>query len=380
MGMDFAVQALAPYTPRTVAARPLTARLLRWTLTGPGALLLACVEAPVAGQDGPGAPVAADPALAAAAADCPAVGVAPIPLPRTRPEHESLAYWLERTQAVADVDRPILDAAAVRALNTAAHVNPALGFGGRADLRAPIDVAALASGLQARLGFLRERFTTGKYVRLDGAPLPAELQARYAAEVTPEALAQGLRAPTLPVRTGPKGHDPGDSFPELRVALDLVPIYCGPQTEPYYTTTRDPEFDRNLCSMARAQEVVQILRPWDGDLVLARTSYVVGWIDARAAALSPPLAPAEARAFLDGAGPAPVPVAASLAPGASARLTLDLAADSFLGLPWGPEAAKINRAFVDVPRRIAFDDAFTSARRGAFVYASAAVEVRLELP
>lgn len=30
------------------------------------------------------------------------------------------------------------------------------------------------------------------------------------------------------------------------------------------------------------------------------------------------------------------------------ELSLDLAADSFLGLPWGPEAAKINRAFVDM--------------------------------
>lgn len=29
------------------------------------------------------------------------------------------------------------------------------------------------------------------------------------------------------------------------------------------------------------------------------------------------------------------------------ELSLDLAADSFLGLPWGPEAQKINRAFVD---------------------------------
>lgn len=29
-------------------------------------------------------------------------------------------------------------------------------------------------------------------------------------------------------------------------------------------------------------------------------------------------------------------------------LTLDLAADSFLGLPWGPEAKRINRAFVDM--------------------------------
>lgn len=30
------------------------------------------------------------------------------------------------------------------------------------------------------------------------------------------------------------------------------------------------------------------------------------------------------------------------------RLTLDLAADSFIGIPWGPEADKINQAFVDM--------------------------------
>ncbi len=30
------------------------------------------------------------------------------------------------------------------------------------------------------------------------------------------------------------------------------------------------------------------------------------------------------------------------------ELTLDLAADSFIGIPWGPEADKINRAFVDM--------------------------------
>ena len=29
-------------------------------------------------------------------------------------------------------------------------------------------------------------------------------------------------------------------------------------------------------------------------------------------------------------------------------LTLDLAADSFIGIPWGPEAARINTAFVDM--------------------------------
>ena len=52
--------------------------------------------------------------------------------------------------------------------------------------------------------------------------------------------------------------------------------------------------------MARAQEVVQVLRPWGDELLLARTSYVVGWIDGRSAALSPPLTPAEVQAFLDG--------------------------------------------------------------------------------
>src|SRR3546814_16984087 len=30
------------------------------------------------------------------------------------------------------------------------------------------------------------------------------------------------------------------------------------------------------------------------------------------------------------------------------ELTLDLAATSFLGIPWGPEADKVNKAFVDM--------------------------------
>ena len=50
------------------------------------------------------------------------------------------------------------------------------------------------------------------------------------------------------------------------------------------------------------------------------------------------------------------------------ELSLDLAADSFLGLPWGPESAKINRAFVDMvaasvtPIRHALP--FTQMKRG----------------
>ncbi len=297
MGMDFAAGALPPYTARTVPLLAPTARCLRWTLLGLGALA-GCGEPPAGPQEVQEVPVAVE-APAAPAEDCPAGGFAPPVPPRTGPEHQTLAYWLERTAEVTDLDRPVLDAAQVRALNARAEHDPALGFGGRADLRAPIDVVSLAKGLQERLGFLRDRFTSGKYVRLDGSPVQADLQARYASEITPEALALGLRGPVV---GGAKGHVPGDSSPEpeLRVALGLIPIHCGPQIEPYYTPSRDPEFERNLCSMARAQEVVQILRPWDHDLVLARTSYVVGWIDMRNAALSPPLSPTQARAFLDG--------------------------------------------------------------------------------
>jgi hypothetical protein len=282
--------------------------LLRWTLPGLGGLVLGCGE--------PSAPVLPPPPVitpepAAPLEECPAGGIAPSRLPRTRPEHETLDYWLARTAEVADLDRPVLGAAEVRALNAAIERSKALGFGGRVDLRMPLDVAALASGLQARLGFLRERFTSGKFVQLDGSPLAAELQARYAAEITPTELAAGMRAPLVtpgapdPGAPVPGTRAPGDEgerapAPELRVALDLIPIHCGPQIEPYYSTSLDPDFDRNLCSMARAQEVVQVLRPWGGDLLLARTSYVVGWIDGRSAALSPPLTPEQAGAFLDG--------------------------------------------------------------------------------
>lgn len=344
MGMDFAVQALPPYTASNVPRRDPSERRLRPILTALIALVVACSEPPPPERVAPLEPAATPVPTPPVADDCPATGVAATPLPRTLPEHETLAYWLARTQELADLDRPVLDLAAVQALNAATETSPSLGFGGRVDLLAPIDVAALASGLQARLGYLRERFATGKYVRLDGAPLPAELQARYGGEIMPEALARDMRGP-LSASTGTKEQVPKDSqdLPELRVALDLIPIYCGPQTESYYTPSRDPEFDRNLCSMARAQELVQILRPWDGDLVLARTSYVVGWIDLRAAALSPPLSLAEARSFLRGpyrragaaidlpleaGGSQPLPFAALLpvAPGAPGRVLVATAA------------------------------------------------------
>ena len=347
--------------------RPLIC-LLRWTLPGFGGLVLGCGE-PLAPSQPPAPEVA--PAVAPAVDACPAGGIAPPQLPRTRPEHESLGYWLARTAEFADLDRPVLGAAEVRALNGASQRSRALGFAARADLRAPIDVVALASGLQARVGFLRERFSGGKLVQLDGSPVPAELQARYAVEITPTELAADMRAPLLAPGTGAQGRS-GPPEPELRVALDLIPIHCGPQIEPYYTPSLDPDFDRNLCSMARAQEVVQVLRPWGDELLLARTSYVVGWIDGRSAALSPPLTPAEVQAFLDGphrrvgrdlslplegGGSQALPFASLVpeAPGGPGRVLVATAEGVRTGLAEGPAFAEVPRPLT---RRAVLTEAF----------------------
>lgn len=249
-----------------------------------GGLLLACGAPPYEPAppvQSPGVPPEPVPAEEPPADDCPATAIAPDPLPRTRPEHEQLDYWLARTAEVADLDRPIFTPRELAAFNARVGRRDLFGASARADLLAPVDPARLADDLNQRLGFLRGKFESGAYVLADGEPLPPEQIAR----LTPVLDASAFAA--LP-------------SPEIRVALDLIPIHCAPQTAPYYTPTRDPAFDRNLCSMARPQEPVQILRPWDGGLALARTTYVMGWIDLERAALSPPLDAATARRFLDG--------------------------------------------------------------------------------
>ncbi|MDC0670699.1 NlpC/P60 family protein [Nannocystis radixulma] len=247
-----------------------------------GLFVFACGTPPPepAPQAPPPAPVARAAAAGEPAADCPATGVAVDPLPRTRPEHEQLDYWLTRTAAVADLDRPLFTPAELAAFNARIGRREVFGASARADLLSPVDPARLADDLNTRLGYLRGKFESAAYVRGDGTPLPPE----QIAALTPTLDARAFT--DLPI--------------EVRVALDLIPIHCAPQREPYYTPSRDLAFDRNLCSMARAQEPLQILRPWDGGLALARTTYVMGWIDLADARLSPPLAPEIARRFIDG--------------------------------------------------------------------------------
>ncbi len=147
---------------------------------------------------------------------------------------------------------------------------------GRADLLGTPDPEGLRAQLERRFAFLAARFKSGKYVNADGSQLPAE------------EIEQTLKLPRIATLD-----------PELRVALTEVSVRCSPRADGYYTPSLDLAFDRNLCTTARAQEVVQVLARWSEGQLLARTSYALGWVDADAP-LSPRLDPETARAFLYG--------------------------------------------------------------------------------
>lgn len=212
--------------------------------------------------------VAAEPGAA-----CPAKAKAPARMPRIRPEHETLEYWVGQAAAGPGADAPVMSRAAIERLD-AMQLRP--GEGARYDLLGPVDAAAVASQIETRFAFLRGKIEEGKYVNADGSA-PDEATRR---------------------RFGPVGTLP-PLEPELRVALDMIPVRCGPQTAGLFTPSLDLAFDRNLCSMIRPQEPVQVLMRWSDELSLARTSYVIGWIPS-GAALSPPVPAALRSAFVRG--------------------------------------------------------------------------------
>ncbi len=201
-------------------------------------------------------------------AECPASAPAPALLPSVTTAHRSAAYWIERAAQQHDVDAPVLTPSQVRALNQAMEV-PRAGFSAQRDLLAPVDLAELAAQVRGRFEWLEERFAAGELVTEDG----------------PLAASQA---------------EPLELHAELRVALATVQLYCAPTPQAYYSPSGGPvRTDRNRCSAAGPQEVVQVLAPWPGGMALARTRYSWGWIAADAP-LSPPLEPIHARAFVRG--------------------------------------------------------------------------------
>lgn len=230
-------------------------------------LIFACSEAcggpPDEGTTPEGETVVADDAERPAS--CPAQRPAPDPLPNVRPEHRTLAYWLEQSERYGDPDAVLMSPEAVDAHNQALQLGETPV--GPTPLGQPVDPDALRAELDERLSWMREKLESGEYLDRDGERVT---------DLGPFASPSNV-APT----------------PELRVALAKIPLRCGPRTEGLYTAALDLDFDRNACSTLRPQEPVEILMTGPGGMKLARSRYTLGWIAADSP-LSPPV-PADQR-------------------------------------------------------------------------------------
>ncbi len=238
-------------------------------------------------QEGPESSLA-DPAAAsagegaieqrAAAPACESPQPAPPILPGTRDEHRSLDYWLAALGDQFDLDEVLLSPAEVATLNAAVS-QPREGYFPQVDLTAPVDTDELKHKLAERSAWLAKKFASGEYVTRDGQTIASDA------------------LPTVP--------EPSFS-PRLQVALGEVPFYCGATTDGFYAPGPDAgpaavrlAIDRNRCSTAHAQELIQVLAPWPNQLLLARTRYTWGFISADAP-LSPPLSREHGQRFAHG--------------------------------------------------------------------------------
>lgn len=240
--MNFAVS-----DPTTVSART---RASLWPLTAVAfALLAACAPKPTGEEE---ATTESLPAPPPAPDTCPARVEAPALLPGVTTEEQTLAYWLPRIAEYGDLDAVLLDARGVDALNASyAHPdNPPIA---RSDLDAPVNANALLVEVNDRLDWMRGKVEAGDYVTAEGDAPGLEVNAALASRAS-------LRL-----------------TPRLAVAESDVQVRCAPIGTPLYTPSLDLRFNRNNCSRIRTGERVQVLEE-DGEFLLARTDYTLGWI------------------------------------------------------------------------------------------------------
>lgn len=214
---------------------------------------------------------------------------APALLPGVEERHQRLDFWLETLAREHDLDEELLSIEDIDALNAGLAV-PRAEYHGQADLLAAVDWPGMARKVEERRVWARDKLSAGEYVHGDGSAFTAtELGALDAVvEVSP-----------------------GAASPELRVALEVVPIHCAPMADGFFGAAPDrgiphrPEnlidlkLDRNACSNLRPQQVVQVLGAWPNGMRLVRTRHSFGWI-AGDAALSAPISGSLAEAYVHG--------------------------------------------------------------------------------
>jgi hypothetical protein len=203
---------------------------------------------------------------------CPPEAPAPPVLPHFHPWHGVPEFWLARAGAAETL---LADAGAIAAHNQKLRELSEEGWpSGRWELDdRRLDPARAKEHLRSRLDKLAAGVKQGTRVTARGEPA--------------RTLLETLRARALQLQ-------PAD---EIRVAHRSTPLRCFPTDEAVYERAWDLSFDLMQCAQLRFGEPARVLGRTDGGYLYVWSRYAEGWV--RAEALTPPLAAAAARAFLE---------------------------------------------------------------------------------
>ena len=190
-------------------------------------------------------------------------------------------------------DRPTGSTDTVRALSTWLAARPAAELD--APLLAPAEIAALNGANAGRVGTWQDVLASAPRAP---ALVDAELATRF--EHLRERVATGAWVEGQAGSLGRALEIARTSAPAASHHLVVHPtdLRCVPEDAGLFTRPVDRDFDRNRCSVLHPGELVRVERvSRDGRWRYVHAGHGVGWL--RDAALTPPLRPAEARAFRD---------------------------------------------------------------------------------
>ncbi len=182
-------------------------------------------------------------------ASCPLEQPAPALLPGVSDAHRTASYWTNlASERGVDADEVLLSRDDIATLNKSYGVSRP-GFFSQVDLLAPLNEAELRTKIDERFVWMQGKLDAKEYRKDAGGD----------AFTKPQELAFA---------------------PSLRVALEEVQLFCAPTTVGFYdadaTSTR---INRNTCSAAHPQELIQIVAPWSGGMSLARTATSWGFVN-----------------------------------------------------------------------------------------------------
>ncbi len=200
---------------------------------------------------------------------CPIEQPAPDRLPGVTDAHRTADYWTKLAEARGlDLDAELLTQEQIARLNASYRVERS-GFFSQANLLEAHDPVVLQTKIDERFAWMQSKLSAGEYKRSSQEPAFEKPSAiRFA--------------------------------PELRVALEETQLFCAPtKTGIYDSDATSERINRNTCSAAHAQELIEVLAPWPGNMLLARTATSWGFIDA-SVKLSPVLSADVAARFANG--------------------------------------------------------------------------------